>query len=731
MERLKYFGKVVMSVLVTAMVICFCRNVRAENRIEGASFECGFDGMEIVNTVITKQEFPLNDFEKPSIEIGGVHGNQCLEIAKGNQAELGITYAYSGLATKRYKLEAGVMYTLSVYMKASEACSVGLYVGEDIWWPLHSWSDVKTEQVTTEWQRYEKVFMIDAFLETDECFVWIGFDMSDTQAVTLWMDAMQLETGYYATDFESQNLDFFASVERDNKLFELEESIPLKLNFRNNTTALEACCGQYQVKNFWGGIEKSGVFAVEIEENESVEKIIDIQGLPYGHFKAIVDIGGETEEVIFGVYKERDPEGLVPENSTVGTHNRPSIEMKKLGFGLMRTWKFGFYDMSKFLNESPDKDFTIADRVFDLIQAHDTRVMAVLGSVGDETVPVYARGLIKPNGIALPTVGYWQEYVTIVVDRYKDAIDYWAIYNEIGYYFTAAEYLPYLQAAYTIIKALDPTALVVGVCGSFEGADADPQGFVDQIIEIGGLDCMDIMSFHLYNSTFPEDYRGIGIVEYIEGFKVKMIAKGKEIPVWNGEQMYHVRQSGYSQDILPFPTSLIRDIHDIRGVDTAEEYAEYTIRSHVLIDTMGGKQFMLGDYDAGQFTSKATIIYPAYSSHVEYDNSPRPSKVALNAMINVLDGFEYWEEADWGDGKRCYLYKNDEMITAVIWAYDGDVSHELVLPDISYRVLDFFGNVTKETSIDGGFTVELTGDVKYLQMYINTAEMILEKVQGE
>ena len=729
MKRRKFSGKSMVLALATVMVICFCRNVRAENLIEGASFECGLDGVEAVNTVISKMEFPLSDFEKPSIENGGVHGNRCLEIAKGNQAELGISYASSGLATKRYKLEAGVMYTLSVYMKASEICYVGLYVGEDIWWPSHSWPDVKTVQVTTEWQRYEKVFMIDAFSKTDECFVWVGFGTSDTQAVTLWMDAIQLEAGYYATDFESQDLDFFASVERDNKLFELGESIPLKLNFRNNTIAMEACCGQYQIKNFWGGIEKSGVFAVEIDGNTSVEKIIDIQGLPYGSFKTIVDIGGEVEEVIYGVYKERDPEGLVSENSTVGTHNRPSIEMKKLGFGLMRTWKFGFYDMSKFLNESPDKDFTIADRLFDLIQVYDMRTMAVLGSVGDETVPVYARGLIKPNGIALPTVGYWQEYVTIVVDRYKDAVDYWAIYNEIGYYFTAAEYLPYLQAAYIIIKTLDPTALVVGVCGSFEGADADPQGFVDQIIEIGGLNCMDIMSFHLYNSTFPEAYRGIGIVEYIEGFKVKMRAKGKEIPIWNGEQMYHVRQSGYSQEILSFPASLIREGHDAIGVDTVEEYAEIIVRSHILMDVMGGKQFMLGKYNSDEFSAKATIIYPAYSSHVEFDNSSRPSKVALNAMINILDGFEYWEEADWGDGKRCYLYKNDEMITAVIWAYDGDVSHDLVLPDVSYRVLDFFGNVTKETSIDGGFTVELTGDVKYLQMYINTAEMILERMQ--
>ncbi|HEY3332198.1 MAG TPA: sugar-binding protein [Capsulimonadaceae bacterium] len=128
----------------------------------------------------------------------------------------------------------------------------------------------------------------------------------------------------------------------------------------------------------------------------------------------------------------------------------------------------------------------------------------------------------------------WADYCRQMVRHYKDKVAYWEIENEpnAGDLIAADEYVEFLKVGYEAIKAEDPKAVVVGLCGC--------PGFVawnEKVFEAGGAKYFDVMSLHNYNAYPIRSTVRERLVEKAIATMVKY--RGERVPVWNSETGFH------------------------------------------------------------------------------------------------------------------------------------------------------------------------------------------------
>lgn len=97
-----------------------------------------------------------------------------------------------------------------------------------------------------------------------------------------------------------------------------------------------------------------------------------------------------------------------------------------------------------------------------------------------------------------------EEYITTVVDRYKDYVTYWEIGNEMDRWRSSDKFSPeeqgvFLAAVSDLIRAHDPKAVIVlpGISGLSEYT---LQTWLPGVIKGGGTDWFDIVNYHYYSS---------------------------------------------------------------------------------------------------------------------------------------------------------------------------------------------------------------------------------------
>ncbi|MCD6288502.1 MAG: hypothetical protein J7M12_05250 [Candidatus Hydrogenedentes bacterium] len=124
----------------------------------------------------------------------------------------------------------------------------------------------------------------------------------------------------------------------------------------------------------------------------------------------------------------------------------------------------------------------------------------------------------------------WLAFVKATVERYKDEIKYWEIWNEPNHrnYWggkpDAKEYGRLLRETATLIKKIEPQAVILG--GSMAGLHPD---FVDGFLSVGTENLVDIITYHNYGSI-PEKriYRAIDVWKVINKYN-------PNIKLWQGE----------------------------------------------------------------------------------------------------------------------------------------------------------------------------------------------------
>lgn len=139
-----------------------------------------------------------------------------------------------------------------------------------------------------------------------------------------------------------------------------------------------------------------------------------------------------------------------------------------------------------------------------------------------------------PPGVKSPVMPEWEPWLRAIVERYKGKVKYWEILNEPNAHrITPQEYVALLKTAHDVIREVDPSALIVGICGVTNYPE-----WTDDVLSAGGAGYFDILSFHNYIGSSPiSGWKSQRKIERTREILRKHL--GKDIPMWNSEGGIH------------------------------------------------------------------------------------------------------------------------------------------------------------------------------------------------
>lgn len=195
---------------------------------------------------------------------------------------------------------------------------------------------------------------------------------------------------------------------------------------------------------------------------------------------------------------------------------------------LMQEAGIGFIRMDFLWDDiEPEKGrfvFDKYDRIVDIFSRHQIKILAMLD---------YNTSWGGDNWNSAPDAELFANYARRVVDRYKDRIKYWEIWNEPdqAIYWVPQDdlkaYTELLKKIYPIIKSEDPTAVVV--LGGLSGGCVLP---LKRIYKNGGGPYFDVVNIH----PFANPIKPTGFTEfrgaYRGSLKVMQAYGDGDKPIW-------------------------------------------------------------------------------------------------------------------------------------------------------------------------------------------------------
>jgi hypothetical protein len=195
-------------------------------------------------------------------------------------------------------------------------------------------------------------------------------------------------------------------------------------------------------------------------------------------------------------------------------------------------------------------DFSTFDLWIAAAQAHHVDVLYTFGEVPDwaSSNPNLVCGNSgTPNGSCAPpndlnsdgtgSNQHWKDFVTAIVTHAAGNVKYWEVWNEptvAGYWQgTNQQMLRLAQDAYSIIKSIDPNAMVTTPAPS-TGING-VANWMGPYLALGGGQYADIISFHGYNwSTQPGVYpQPEAIVPLVNNLKAVLVSNSQNNkPLW-------------------------------------------------------------------------------------------------------------------------------------------------------------------------------------------------------
>ena len=128
----------------------------------------------------------------------------------------------------------------------------------------------------------------------------------------------------------------------------------------------------------------------------------------------------------------------------------------------------------------------------------------------------------------------WLEYVRRTVERYKDRLRYWEVWNEEnlqGFWKEepdGANYAILLKETYKTIKSIDPKLVVV-----FGGLAGVPVDFFEKTLDSGAADAFDVMNIHPYRGGMTTRRRLEQFASEIDAFRQALKKRNLPAkPIW-------------------------------------------------------------------------------------------------------------------------------------------------------------------------------------------------------
>ena len=445
---------------------------------------------------------------------------------------------------------------------------------------------------------------------------------------------------------------------RSNRLgniFYEKDPLDINLEISNFKNMERRMWVQYKITNYHGKTVGDGDFPVKIPAGGKVFHRLELDRKEVGIFYVQVQVKeyrvSVQKELRFGIiprpkpgFKKRSAFGMV---AFLDTMKNGGVLMEQAGIKWLRM------PIRWCAIEHPKGNFHWKHRYDKIIKEARTHNIEILGLLGD--TPAWAAAA-PPNvtvwweKLRYPprNISDWTDFITKIVNRYKDKIKYWEIWNEqnSSFFFggTVKDYVEMLKSAYLAAKKVDPDCqIVLGGLVSQMGEGIKQKGkweitgvatFLRELHNLGGEKYFDIMNIHLYGGSATNF-----ILKKLESLRKLMKAYSIDKKVW-------VTEIGWSTT----------DVNEKRQ-------AENLVKSYVLCLSTGivDKVFWFNlrcGPDAEKGISNFGII--------NHDYSPRLAYVAYANMSKRLEGAEYKKKIKL-DNVEAYIFEKDEGFIAVLW----------------------------------------------------------------
>ncbi|WP_409342640.1 sugar-binding protein [Paenibacillus sp. MBLB4367] len=297
----------------------------------------------------------------------------------------------------------------------------------------------------------------------------------------------------------------------------------------------------------------------------------------------------------------------------------------------------------------------------------------------------------------------YADYGKALLDLYGNQIEWVEVYNEFNGGFgdrgngpadsRPDYYYKLLKKTYETIKATRPDVTVVGMATA-----GTPLGWMEEVFKLGGLQYMDAVSIHPYQSQRPPD----GIVDAVRNTQslIRQYNQGQLKPLWFTE----IGWPTYSGGI---------------GI-TENTQADYVVRTHVQALGEGVEKVfwydlmndgMKADYHEENFG----LLRNANDPQGQF--TPKPAYAAYAAMTRALIGARFVERESFGPGISSYKFDKDGRNIRIVWA--NAPVQAAIHTDSPIQVADMMGNTETFTPLDGKVYVTLTGEPIYIKSDID------------
>jgi len=675
----------------------------SKNLLPNSSFECGTSGWGSISPGVAWGGSSLSSiFGRIDREAAARHSQSFrIDLDRATAPVLAFDYFQATrvpvlmplLANRGWiSVTPGEQYTFSAYIKSEPAatpCAMVIHQAFGHWLR----QDVKA---TGEWQRVAFTFEP----EGDQIYVAIGPDLtqSDLPGCALWVDAVQLEKGPKASEYELRSpMEVGLEWERPGHLFASAGEARAVVTGFNGTDQKQTVQVSAAVTDFFDRAASSPRLGLALPPGRPVRKALNLAVPGKGFYRFRLKSSGA---VVIPVSLERfgvvdictDPDGLFGMN-----HAYPSAELllisKQFGLTWYRDWSLKWQEVE------PEKGrFTFAETDFQIerVRREGLNVLGLLpfpSSDWSSSAPAdagpsrdmgeHARMAYKPKDL-----GEFATYVRTTVQHYAGRIRIWEILNEPLYTsyalpqdtgHTLEDYVAILKTAYQAIKQVDPTAFVVG------GIAADPETLAQGFIGAGGLDWLDAINLHIYPVLrAPETY-----LHGLASLNRAMERAGKPKPIYFTEGSY------YGDDDLAVEPYHAGDPL-LKPLDSELECASYQARFDVILLAHQVKKII---YHSG---THGHLNQPLVEGiFFEWDGAPR--KMAISqSVLTALFGLDTECIGSIWEAPHSFAFHSRGRTVAAVWD-DQDGRHTLT-PRAGARLIDLSGAEVKERRVKLGGT---------------------------
>ncbi len=665
-------------------------DIGSKNLIPNSSFECGADGW------ISRGCWTL--FGEPA-ETDSVHGTHAMRVAWSRDDAPVLSFDYFDMRRDPYvkpavtsrgwmSVEEGAQYVLSAYLRADGEVSTAHLRA---FGPSRQFASQAVE-VGRAWQRYELPFKAKAEL----CYVQVDVDCDEGQLdeLTFFVDAVQLERGEKATDYEPRRpLEIGIQAANGTGIYAGEEAPVMEIAACNDTDAQAQAPLEVKVTNVFDEIALQRSVAFGVPAHGVAREVLTLSELPRGFFRAKVS----SEQTGSRELRLARVPALEMSDSPFGiNHAYAWDEFVKLaqviGIKWARDWSL------KWAHVEPEKgrfEFTKTDYQINRPLKLGMKVLCMFpfpsaewSSTAPEKVPEEVGGRASyriRQAYAPKDPTDLENYAYECVMRYKDRIKVWEVFNEsiftsyslprkAGY--TATDYVPLLQAVYRGCKRADADCLVMG------GYSTPPRNFDElhkPFIDAGGLNFCDLYSLHIYPGGEPEF-----IAEELDRISDYMREHGGQKRMWMTEYAYYA-----DDDPDPVPRRW-------PGLVESElVQAQWNTRMCVIQLAHGVDKVFYHIWHTGANVDIGSRIF------FEYGGAPRKIAASQAAMAYFLGPKPQFVRAvDLGEDTSCYVFRNEAglenrkpVAVAVAWRdYDEDA---ITVPE-GAKAFDIVGAPVRE-----------------------------------